>query len=410
MNIRRIEDTLNQINAFSQTDEELTRLAYTHSERQAVNCLATLFEAEGLTVKIDEIGNVIGRREGNDPTLPVVACGSHIDTVYNAGQFDGTVGVAVGLEVIRYLNEQRIQTAHPIEIIVFACEESARFGVSTIGSKAMAGLLDRRIVENLEDKDGVTFAQALAESDLDIDTIERAKREKTELKVFYELHIEQGPILEKMNKQIGIVTGIAAPTRFHIRIEGWAAHSGSTPMNLRKDAFSAAAEIARQLEIVAHRETSKGTVATIGDCIISPGAMNVVPGRVDLKIDIRGTSEKSKAKVIEALYSTGEMLRKKRGFVIEITKLIEERPVLMNESIIKSIETTCRERNISYEKMSSGAGHDAMNMAKLCPTGLIFVPSKDGVSHNPKEYTLMEDIELGAIVLKDEILKTAIEL
>lgn len=407
MNIHRIEQTLNEINEFGKSNNELNRLAFTKHEQKAKKHLVTLFEKEGMVVHTDFAGNIIARRKGIDSTLPAIACGSHIDTVYNGGNYDGTVGVVAGLEVIRALNEQNIQTKYPIEVIVFACEESARFGVSTIGSKAMAGLINKNNLENLKDKDGIYLRDAFKSCSLSIDLIDSAVRDKKELKAFYELHIEQGPILEKRQKQVGIVTGIAAPVRFKIQIKGQASHSGTTPMNMRKDAFSAAAEITLALEESANLESEYGAVATVGDCLVLPGAMNVVPGKTELKVDIRSTSTQAKERIVQSMYHDIFKIEKERGLKIEVTKLSNESPVAMDETVIKSLEMTCKKLGFSYMKMPSGAGHDVMNMAKICPTGLIFIPSKNGLSHNPREFTSLKDIENGIRLLKDEILKVA---
>src|SRR5699024_4913132 len=218
------------------------RLAYTEIERQAVKYFIELFEAEGMTVKIDEVGNVIARREGTEPNLPAVVTGSHIDTVYNGGKYDGVIGVVAGLEVIRSLNEQQIETENPIEVIIFACEESARFGVSTIGSMALIGEFNKEYLK-LEDKDGISLQSAMEKNQIDVQKIDEAARKPEEIKTFYERHIEQGPGLENENKRRGIATGIAAPTRFHLEIFGEASHSGTTPMELRRDALLGAAEI-----------------------------------------------------------------------------------------------------------------------------------------------------------------------
>lgn len=407
MNIARLEKTLNDINRFGYSDKGITRLAYSNIERKAVKYVAHLCEQEGMEVRIDSVGNMIARREGNNPKLPVVACGSHIDTVNPGGKYDGTIGVVGALEVVRSLNEKGIVTEHPIEIICFACEESSRFGVSTIGSKAMTGILKKESISNLIDKEGISIGEALSECSLDIDGIESSNRRKEEFKVFFEMHIEQGPLLEKEGKQVGIAIGIAAPTRFELQIQGKASHSGTTPMNYRKDAFLGAAEIALDLEEAAKMEQANGTVGTVGVCEVQPGAMNVVPSFVEMKIDIRGTSIESKNKVIENLYLSVNHLKQKRGLQIVVNQLSNESPIELSDEVIDSLTSSCKLNDFSYLHMPSGAGHDAMNMAKHCPTGLIFVPSKDGLSHHPDESTDIEQIGIGVILLETEIIKWA---
>lgn len=407
MNLKRIEQSLIEINRFGYSEQGMNRLAYTESERQAIDYMIKLFEEEGMKVIIDPVGNVIARREGTDPTLPAVVTGSHLDTVYNGGKYDGTLGVIAGLEVVRYLNEQNIETKHPIEIVIFACEESARFGVSTIGSMAMIGEFKEELLQ-LKDKDGISLRTAMENCSLNIERIEQAERKKEEIKVFYELHIEQGPVLENEGKQIGIVTGIAAPTRFHLEVVGEAAHSGTTPMPLRKDALLGAAEIALSLEQSALKEVGNDTVATVGKCEVVSGSMNVIPEKVTMTIDIRSIHFKSKRKVVSELYQIIELIEKKRDVKVSISQLCNDRPIKMNDDIIHFLVQSCEKLNLSYRQMPSGAGHDAMMMAKRFPTGLIFVPSKNGISHNKEEFTSLEQIGAGVSLLKEAILQAAL--
>ncbi|AIF66136.1 N-carbamoyl-L-amino acid amidohydrolase [Terribacillus saccharophilus] len=407
MDLKRLEKTLLEINQFSQSEEGVTRLAYSKEERQAAEHFSYLCRQEGMTVRMDASGNVIARREGSNPDLPVVACGSHLDTVIQGGRYDGTLGVIAALEVIRSLNDKRIETKHPIEIIAFACEESSRFGVSTIGSKAMAGLLDKESVAELKDSEGKSISNVFSECSLNFSGIERSNRRNEEFKVFFELHIEQGPVLERQLKQIGIVIGIAAPTRFELKIKGQASHSGTTPMDYRKDALLGAAEIALQLEQAAKMEARNGTVATVGACEVKPGSMNVIPDLATMKIDIRGTSTDSKNRVIEKLFTSIKQVEEKRSVSIEYSELSNEHPINLDKEVIQSLTESCELKGYTYMHMTSGAGHDAMNMAILCPTGLIFVPSKNGLSHHPDEYTAIEQIGIGTDLLETAIIEWA---
>jgi len=407
MDLSRFKQTLDELTAFGGSDLGVNRLAYTDTEREATAFIKDLCEKEGLKVRQDAVGNLIARREGQFPELPVVAFGSHIDSVYEAGKYDGPVGVIAGLEVMRNLNEKNVVTKHPLELIVFACEESARFGFSTLGSKAMTGILKKEDIVDLKGKDGHFLRDEFSKYSMSIDNIEQAKRDGKEFKIFLELHIEQGPVLESERKQIGIVTAIAAPTRFQLLLSGLASHSGTTPMGYRKDAFLGASEIALALEAAALSEAAYGTVATVGVCNVSPGAMNVVPGHVEMKIDIRGTSVDSKAEVVKELKKVIQEIKEKRGITVINNELCDELPVDMEQKVIKSLKETCEMNGIDYTLMPSGAGHDAMNMARLCSTGLIFIPSKDGLSHNPAEYSTLEQIGVGVTLLEKEILKWA---
>ncbi|WP_277585035.1 Zn-dependent hydrolase [Psychrobacillus antarcticus] len=396
----RYQLLFNNINQYNSGNKGITRVAYTNEEQACTQAFLRMCKDEGLDIRIDQSGNAIGRREGKIKGLPPVLLGSHLDTVYQGGKYDGVVGVTAALEVVKRLNEKGIETDHPIEIISFACEESSRFGVSTLGSKAMAGVFDKEKVRHLKDRNGVTLEEALSLCAFEIDSVEYASRKDEDIKAFFELHIEQGPVLVSENKKIGIVTGIAAPVRFSIRIIGTPSHSGTTPMNMRNDALLGASEIALELEKVAKNEQIHGTVATVGVLDIQAGAMNVVPGEVEIKVDIRGTSLPSRQRVLDHLNRTIELVERNRLLKIVSQEIIKEEPVLLSTEIIDAMETICMEQDISYQMMPSGAGHDAMNMVNLCPTGLIFVPSVNGLSHHPDEYTDPDDILIGIDVLE----------
>lgn len=405
MKLERLRQSFEELARFTEKGEGINRLAYTKTEREARDFLIKQFKLAGLKVRTDYAGNVIARREGRFPDLPVVATGSHIDSVYVAGEFDGTAGVLVALEVMRSLADEGVETDHPLEAIIFACEESARFGASTLGSKAMSGRLDPAYTRSLTDKHGITLMQAFEENGLDLEEVHLAMRFQDEIKAFVELHVEQGPVLERQGKAIGVVSAIAAPIRFHVHVGGTADHSGTTPMDYRHDALLGGAEIALAVEKAALEEVEHGTVGTVGVFSIQPGAMNVVPGAADLYVDIRGTDRDSRQRVVAALESAVNDVAKARGLDIWMDELSSEEPVQMDSQLVAELKAICEEQGVSWLEMPSGAGHDSMNMASLCPTGMIFVPSKDGISHNPAEYTSMEQLMAGAEILRAFMLK-----
>ncbi|WP_262176439.1 Zn-dependent hydrolase [Saccharococcus sp. Marseille-Q5394] len=407
MKLERLRQSFEELARFTDEGEGINRLAYTETERNARDFLMKQLELAGLTVRIDYAGNVIARREGRSPDLPAVATGSHIDSVYAAGEFDGTAGVLVALEIMRSLADEGVETEHPLEVIIFACEESARFGASTLGSKAMSGRLDPAYTRSLTDKNGITLMQAFEENGLDLEEVHLAKRFRDEIKAFVELHVEQGPVLEKQEAAIGVVTAIAAPIRFHVHIDGTADHSGTTPMDYRHDALLGGAEIALAVEKAALAELTYGTVGTVGVFSIEPGAMNVVPAATDLYVDIRGTNVESRQRVVDALATAVNDTAKKRGLDIWMDEMSREEPVQMDSELVAGLKAICEEKGVVWLEMPSGAGHDSMNMASLCPTGMIFVPSKDGISHNPAEYTSMEQLMVGAEVLHAFMLRQA---
>lgn len=408
MDSQRFQKTLDRINHFGFSKEKgLNRLAFSQAQEEAKDYFITLLKKEQLTVRKDAFGNIIARRKGRYDDLPAVGVGSHLDTVYNAGFFDGTAGVIGAYEIIRTLNEEKVETDHPLELIVFECEESARFNVATLGSKVMTGQVSYKELVSLKDKEGILLKDAMAEYGYSLEESLINPRKKNELKAFFEIHIEQGPVLENEKLAIGVVSGIAAPTRLKLEVIGQAAHSGTTPFSLRKDAFMAAAEIALHLETLAKNEKDHGTVATIGRCEIPNGAMNVVPGQADLYVDIRSISFTSKEKVTQQLLLAIKEIERKRQVNIVITMLSDEQPISLNPTLMQFLEEACKTEGYSYKVMPSGAGHDSMHMAKLYPTAMVFVPSKEGISHNPKEYTSPKEMTKGLIVLKKAILQAA---
>ncbi len=403
----RYKELLDNINQYNAGEIGITRVAYSNEEQTCTHAFMRMCKTENMTIRLDDCGNMIARREGKMADLPPVVMGSHLDTVYQGGKYDGAVGVTAGLEVIKRLNDKGIVTDHPIEVIAFACEESARFGVSTVGSKAMVGKINKDIYRHLKDRNGITMEKAFSLCALDFNSIDQASRRGETFKAFFELHIEQGPILENEKKKIGIVTGIAAPARFILKIKGTSSHSGTTPMNMRKDALLGAAEIALELEKAAIQEKEYGTVATVGELEVNSGAMNVVPGEVELKVDIRSTSIQSRQRVVDHLFKTISQIICKRHVEVEDKMIGLDAPVNLSPKLMEVVEKICVKKDISYRYMQSGAGHDAMNMVEMGPTALIFIPSKDGISHNPREHTELEEILDGIDILEEAVLHCA---
>ncbi len=382
----------------------ITRLAFSDADWEARNIIEQLMIKAGMDVRTDAFGNLIGRRKGLNPEAAPVMMGSHIDSVPDGGNFDGVAGVLAAIEVVRCLE----QTVHPVEVVVFMAEESSRFGMATLGSKALCGKLSLAQLEQLKDNQGVTLAQAMRQRGLSPEQIAKA-RYSNPIKAFLELHIEQGKVLETMGKQVGIVTGIAAPSRFKIILTGQADHSGATPMNMRQDALTAAAEIILLVETLAAREGHNGTVGTTGIVKAEPGVMNVIPGRVELGVDIRGISSDSKQQVVRALKAGITELQARRGVKVEIITLTDENPVEISREIVEFLENVANDSGCPYMLLPSGAGHDAMHLAALTPTGMIFVPCKGGISHNPAEWANIEDIVAGAEVLLRAVRQLAAE-
>ncbi|MGC6247278.1 Zn-dependent hydrolase [Bisgaard Taxon 45] len=406
INLARVQSIIDKLASISSVEGELTRLAFSHEDEQAHQYLVDLCQAYDLTIRRDEIGNLFIRKAGIDDHLPAVAFGSHIDTVVNAGKFDGPLGSVAGLEILFQLCEQGISTRYPLELIIFTCEESSRFNYATLGSKVMCGVVAQAGLSHLRDKQGKDLATALADIGLDFSSIHQAKRHAEEFKCFVELHIEQGPRLENEQKTIGVVTGIAAPIRCIVKIQGQADHSGATAMHYRHDALLGGAELALAIEQAAI-DAGHATVATVGNLTAKPGVMNVVPGYCELLVDIRGIHVEARESVFIALQQQIEQVAQKRGLQIELQLISKDNPVLLAQEMVEQVRQCTETLGYRYEVMPSGAGHDAMHMAKLCPTGMIFVPSHLGISHNPLEFTEWQDIEAGIKVLQKVILTQA---
>lgn len=406
INMARVKEILQHLATLSSVENEITRLAFTAKDIEARDYLLQFLQQYHLDIRIDPIGNVIIRRQGMENHLPAVAFGSHIDTVINAGSLDGTLGSVAGLEILLQLCEQNQQTRYPLEFIIFTCEESSRFNYATLGSKIMCGITNQAGLSQLKDKQGNGLQQTLQDIGLDFSKVDQAKRNANEFKCFFELHIEQGPRLENEHKTIGIVTGIAAPIRCIVKIKGQADHSGATAMHYRHDALLGAAELALALEQAAIK-AGHSTVATAGNLTAKPGVMNVVPGYAELLVDIRGTHIDARDGVFEDLQQQIQRVAAERGLDIELQLISKDKPVQLDAQMVELLTNITQDLGYSYEVMPSGAGHDAMHLATLCPTGMIFVPSHLGISHNPLEFTSLEDIEAGIRVLQQAILRQA---
>ena len=402
INLDRLKALFSEINAIN--DESfgagMSRLAYTREDKAARELFIARCKEAGLKVRIDAIGNIFARREGAEPELPAVAFGSHLDTVINGGEFDGILGVLGGLELIRSLNDDGVQTRRPLELVVFECEESSRFNIATLGSKVMCGKLGFEKLKEVRDFQGRAISEIFAEFGIDLASIEKAKNLTPNYESFFELHIEQGPLLDNENIQIGVVSAIAAP-------QGQAQHSGTTAMKYRHDALCAAAQIVLAVESVARENAANGVVATAGNCTVKPGVMNVVPGEATLLIDLRGIDLATREAAYEQILAEISRIEAQRGVKCEIKQLAFDEPCALDSRLIKLIAQKAAALGLSHEIMPSGAGHDAMHMSALCPTAMIFIPSKDGISHNPAEFSSWSDIANGVNLLKSVVLETA---
>ena len=388
--------------------EGINRLAFTDADWAGRQYIIDRMTDAGLSVEIDDFGNVIGYKIGKKPDLPAVMVGSHTDSVPNGGNYDGVVGVLSAIEVIRSMIDDGYEHDHTIAVVSFMCEESGRFGNATLGSKAMRGELTLQDLHHLVDKQGISLYEALKGRNLNPDGIETMAY-KRPVKSFTEIHIEQGKVLEHEQKTIGIVTGIAAPERFYVTIRGNADHSGATPMNLRHDALCGASKIILGIEEIASMQEEPPVVGTVGVVEVMPGAMNVIPGAVKLGVDIRSISKAARNSVVTLVKEFIDITAEKRGLSYTIETIAQDHPVEMHPAMIREIEEAVKSVGIEYMTMPSGAGHDAMHWAEAVPTGMIFIPCRDGISHNPAEFAEMDDIVTGAEVLDKVLRKLSLE-
>lgn len=388
--------------------EGINRLAFTDADWKGRQYIIDCMTDVGLSVEIDDFGNVIGYKIGKKPDLPVVMVGSHTDSVPNGGNYDGVVGVLSAIEVIRSMIDDGYEHDHTIAVVSFMCEESGRFGNATLGSKAMRGELRLQDLHRLVDKQGISLYEALKGRNLNPDGIEEMEYNRP-VKSFTEIHIEQGKVLEHEQKMIGIVTGIAAPERFYVTIRGNADHSGATPMNLRHDALCGAAKIILGIEEIASMQEEPPVVGTVGVVEVTPGAMNVIPGGVKLGVDIRSISKVARNSVVTLVKEFIDITAGKRGLSYTIEPIAQDHPVAMHPAMIREIEEAFKSVGVEYMTMPSGAGHDAMHWAEAVPTGMIFIPCRDGISHNPAEFAEMDDIVTGAEVLDKVLRKLSLE-
>jgi hydantoinase/carbamoylase family amidase len=376
----------------------ITREVFTPTYRVATDEVAGLMAAAGLDVREDAFGNLFGRWEGSDPGLPAVLTGSHYDTTLNAGAYDGVLGVLGAIAAVRLLRDEAVVPRRSIEVVGFAGEEP-RFGSGCIGSRAMMGHLTRADLDRMRDRAGVSLADALRGYGLDPDALAQARIDPARVHRFVELHIEQGGVLEADGLPLGVVTRIAAPHDVRVTLTGAATHAGATPMRLRRDALAGAAEAMVELERLTLAAPSGTAVGTVGGLGVAPGAINVVPGQVVMDVDVRDSDRDAREGVVAAFLAALDRIAARRGLELAVEPIMEDDPATCDPAVVGAAEDACEELGIPFREIVSGAYHDAMVLGAEIPMGMIFVPSKDGISHHPDEYTAPEEIELGVRVL-----------
>ncbi|MBN2324488.1 MAG: Zn-dependent hydrolase [Spirochaetes bacterium] len=389
-----------RVDAFDILDPEngVTRPTGTEANAKVRAYAMEKMEEAGLDVRMDAVGNIFGRKKGSDPGVGAVMCGSHLDSVVNGGQLDGALGVFSAIEAVRRLNDEGYTNRRPIEVAVFTGEEGSAFGMTLLGSTALVGKMSYEDALARKNPEGRMLKEVLENSGYAGEFVMDLKN----VEYFVELHIEQGPVLYNKKMPIGIVENIAGITWVYATIRGEGNHAGTTPMKMRKDALVAAAEIILFVEKRANEMVDKlgsATVGTVGKLTVFPNGTNIVPGRVELGIDIRDVvpahMESLKGEVSEAL----KALEEKYGVSVDVSVPPFHSPEPLSPEVVDIIEKSAAQTGVRTMRMNSGAGHDSQNIASRVKTGMIFVPSVGGISHAPMEWTEWEDIETGAKVL-----------
>ena len=402
INAARLNDNLAALGQIGNTDEGMQRVAFSAFDVAGRDYVMELMRRAGMVVRIDPAGNIIGRVEGDGPALPAIMLGSHIDTVPAGGQYDGALGVIAAIEVVQALADSGETTRHPVEVMVFTNEEGTSFHRWLLGSRAVAGLWEADDFAAVAD-DGATLASRLPDIGGNISRIAEARRRPDELAGYLELHIEQGPTMHRGGYPIGIVTGITGRSVYHVDIVGEANHAGTTPMALRRDAMSAAAQLALKVRSIAG-EMEICRVGTVGSMDVHPNAGNVIPGRVQMGVEFRDERMESLAAAEVELRRTAAEVGHAERVAVTVTAQRNTPPVPISGNMQQLVADAAGQSGLAHISLPSGAGHDAQAIASITPAAMIFVPSVNGISHAPAEYSAPEDCANGAQVLLNALL------
>ena len=405
-----IDELMKELAALAQISEAeppvVTRVVFSPADLRARAYVKELCRSAGLSVREDAVGNTFARWQGSNPGLAAVATGSHIDAIPNAGAYDGTVGVLGGLEAIRSLQRSGFQPVRPIELVLFTSEEPTRFGIGCLGSRMMGGVLTPEHARKLRDKEGQSLEELRATAGFSGE-LESVILPSGHFHAFVELHIEQGPLLERDGVDLGIVTHIAAPASLKVEIQGEGGHAGAMLMPVRHDALTAASELILALEAETKATGVIDSVATVGVCEVFPGAVNSVPSRVRLEADIRDTDKVRRDTVIDSWKAFAEKVAERRGVQISFETVNADPPAACSPDVLDAVQNAVDACGYSGERMVSRAYHDSLFVARFAPVAMIFTPCRDGVSHRPDEYASPEWINSGIEVLAQTLARLA---
>ncbi|WP_085523164.1 M20 family metallo-hydrolase [Tuberibacillus sp. Marseille-P3662] len=395
INRERLQSHLEQLSQIGKIGETgVRRLAHSEEDREAVEVVRGWMAEAGLKARIDNFGNLIGKLEGKNPDAPVLMIGSHIDSQPYGGRFDGTAGALGALEVAQTMMEQGIQSKIPVEVICFADEEGSRFGKGTFGSRGITDQLETGEIER-KDKNGVSRRQALESFGCNPDDMERSEYSEGDIQAFIELHIEQGPVLEKKEIPVGIVSGISGPLWMTVSFEGFAGHAGSVPMNLRQDALVGSSEVISQFDNIVKQDPNASTVGTVGSLHVFPDSRNIIPEKVEFTIDLRDIDINRRNQYENELMKVVKTTAEKYQLTYSIREDMRNDPSYCNHSIKEMMRIESEEMGLDAPELMSGPFHDALSLSQVCDYGMIFVRCKDGISHNPAEYASYQDIAEG---------------
>jgi len=383
---------------YSEDEEHLTRLFLSPQHKACAQAVMSAMRAAGMTARLDAIGNVVGRYEAAAPGAKTLITGSHIDTVRDAGAYDGNLGVALPIACIAELDARGQRLPYAIEVIAFGDEEGVRFPTTLSGSRSIAGTFDPAVL-SVTDAEGVRLRDALTAFGCDPDAIAGEARRRETVAAFVEVHIEQGPVLEVEGLPVGTVTAINGASRFAITVEGMAGHAGTVPMHLRRDALAGAAEMIAAIEARAAAEN--GLVATVGRLAVAPGAINVIPGKAEFSLDIRAPEDLQRQAAVTVLEATLAAIARRRGLALRVERLYDEPAAACHPGLMAQLDGAIARQGLRPLRLPSGAGHDAMALAALCPIAMLFVRCGGGISHNPLESITAEDAEVAARVFLD---------
>ncbi len=403
VNQPKLQSEIEALSAISDAEAPaVTRIVFTPTDLKARSWLKARCQEAGLAIREDAIGNTFARWTGSDPALPAVGTGSHIDAIPNAGKYDGVVGVLGGLEAIRALQRSAFRPQHSVELLLFTSEEPTRFGIGCIGSRLLSGTLTAEAARKLKDSNGNSLDEVREKAGFAA-PLEDVKLSTNYYSAFVELHIEQGPLLERQQIPLGVVTSIAAPASLHIAVEGSGGHAGGVLMPDRRDALCAAAELILATENSARASGAVDTVATVGICEVFPGAVNSIPSRVRLTADIRDTDLKRRDEVMQKIETTAQSIAAKRQVTIRNELVNADAPAQCAPAVIEALSQSCRKHNLNFLPMVSRAYHDSLFMSRIAPTAMLFIPCRNGYSHRPDEYASPEDIARGTLVLAETL-------